>query len=94
MTVPVVEESAVNEVVGRDLEATIAALEKRMREAAAELEFEEAARLRDEIRRLEAEALGLPPPPLPSARFSAQSRAPGAKPSRAPSRRSRSRAPR
>jgi len=34
-------------------------LEKRMREAAAELEFEEAARLRDEIRRLEAVDLGL-----------------------------------
>lgn len=70
VTVPVVEESSVTEMVGRDLEAAIAELEKRMRAAAAALEFEEAARLRDEIRRLEAEALGLPPPPLPSARFS------------------------
>jgi excinuclease ABC subunit B len=34
-------------------------LETRMREAAAELEFEEAARLRDEIRRLEEADLGL-----------------------------------
>ena len=32
-----------------------------MREAAADLEFEEAARLRDEIRRLENQDLELPP---------------------------------
>ena len=38
-----------------------------MRAAAADLEFEEAARLRDEIRRLEALDLGLEPPPAPSA---------------------------
>ena len=38
-----------------------------MRGAAADLEFEEAARLRDEIRRLEALDLGLEPPPAPSA---------------------------
>ena len=31
-----------------------------MRNAAADLEFEEAGRLRDEIRRLEADELGLP----------------------------------
>ena len=31
-----------------------------MRKAAADLEFEEAGRLRDEIRRLEADELGLP----------------------------------
>jgi len=31
-----------------------------MRDAAADLEFEEAGRLRDEIRRLENEELGLP----------------------------------
>ena len=38
-----------------------------MRAAAADLEFEEAARLRDEIKRLEALDLGLEPPPRASA---------------------------
>jgi excinuclease ABC subunit B len=33
-----------------------------MRKAAADLEFEEAARLRDEIRRLEEDDLGIPQP--------------------------------
>jgi excinuclease ABC subunit B len=37
-----------------------------MREAAADLEFETAARLRDEIRRLEAAQLGLPVAPVAS----------------------------
>ncbi|MEK0084745.1 excinuclease ABC subunit UvrB [Benzoatithermus flavus] len=44
---------------GTSLQAHIAQLEKKMREAAANLEFEEAARLRDEIRRLENKDLGL-----------------------------------
>jgi excinuclease ABC subunit B len=53
-------------LTGKDLRTHIRDLEKRMRDSAGNLEFEEAARLRDEVKRLEAKELeietGVPVP--------------------------------
>jgi excinuclease ABC subunit B len=50
--------------IGHNIEAVVKDLEKQMREAAADLDFEAAARLRDEIRRLQATELAVADDPL------------------------------
>jgi len=52
VTVPVGVAEGATPFIGDNFKATLKDLETRMREAAANLEFEEAARLRDEVKRL------------------------------------------
>nr|WP_237351579.1 excinuclease ABC subunit UvrB [Rhizobium sp. ACO-34A] len=64
-------------LVGANLQAHLNALEKQMRDAAADLDFEKAARLRDEIKRLKAVELAAMDDPLSREEAQAQEKGTG-----------------
>ncbi len=57
--IPAVGGDDFSDLVGQDRDKTIAALTKRMKAAASDLDFEEAARIRDEIQRINTYAMEL-----------------------------------
>jgi len=61
-------------LAGKDLRTHLRDLDKRMKQAASDLEFEDAARLRDEIKRLEAAELGMEVPTGPVSGLASGSR--------------------
>lgn len=63
-------------LVGNNLQAHLNALEKSMRDAAADLDFEKAARLRDEIKRLKAVELASMDDPISKEEAKAQEKTP------------------
>ena len=68
------------DLFGNNFQKVIGDLEVNMKEAAANLEFEEAARLRDEIRRMEAAELGLASPGVPPSLSAPHSQLPSGTP--------------
>ncbi len=71
-------------LVGANLQAHLNALEKQMRDAAADLDFETAARLRDEIKRLKAVELAAMDDPMARQEAKDQERTKGAAPTHLP----------
>jgi excinuclease ABC subunit B len=63
-----VDRDAVGFKTAAELDTHVAGLERRMREAAANLDFETAAALRDQIAAAKGRDLGLPPPGAPGSR--------------------------
>lgn len=72
-------------LVGNNLQAHLNALEKQMRDAAADLDFEKAARLRDEIKRLKAAELAAMDDPMAREEARSQEGRKGASASTSPS---------
>ena len=79
VTVPIVSEDSEDYVAARDLPKLIEQTRKEMKEAAAVLEFEQAAELRDRLQDLEQRALGLPAEAPSSPQATPEASAPPAK---------------